>query len=165
MSEQDEQVVLHEGGSNAGKWILLGLAVIYVAASLYFLIDMRGRIDKLGKDQTASQTEIADLNKRIQSAEAEAETLGHQLGITKKELTARAQDLQRSQRAAEERLAKEQKEQISAVSGEVAGVKTDVGGVKTDVASTKSELAAKEDTMDNSMGELVLESAVVAHTW
>jgi len=164
MSEQDEQVVLHEGGSNAGKWILLLLAAIYVAASLYFLIDMRGRIDKLGKDQTASQTEIAELNKRMQSAEAEAETLGHQLGITKKELTARAQDLQRSQRAAEERLAKEQKEQISVVTGEVAGVKTDVGGVKTDVASTKSELAATKAKLDSTIGDLGLQSGLIAHT-
>ena len=79
-------MVLHEGGSNAGKWILLLLAAIYVAASLYFLIDMRGRIDKLGKDQTASQAEVADLTKRMQSSEAETETLGHQLGITKKDL-------------------------------------------------------------------------------
>jgi len=164
MSEQDEQVVLHEGGSNAGKWILLLLAAIYVAASLYFLIDMRGRLDTLGKDQAASQTEIADLTKRIQSAEAESETLGQQVGMTKKELAARAQELQRSQRAAEERLAKEQKEQISAVSGEVAGVRTDVGGVKTDVATARSELAATKAKLESTIGDLGLQSGLIAKT-
>jgi chromosome segregation ATPase len=164
MSEQDEPVIMHEGGTNAGKWILLLLAAIYVVASLYFLFDMRGRLDKLGRDQVSSQTEIADLNKRMQSAEAEAETLGHQLGITKKDLTARAQELQRQQRAAEERLAKEQKEQITAVSGDIAGVKTDVGGVKTDVASTKSELAATKAKLESTIGDLGLQSGLIART-
>jgi len=164
MSDQDEQVVLHEGGSNTGKWLLLLLAAIYVAASLYFLMDMRGRLDKLGKDQAASQTEIAELTKRVQSAEAESETLGQQVGMTKKELAARAQELQRSQRAAEERLAKEQKEQISAVSGEVAGVRTDVGGVKTDVATARSELAATKAKLESTIGDLGLQSGLIAKT-
>jgi len=166
MSEQDEQVtVVHDGGgSNTGKWLLLLLAAIYVAASLYLLIDQRGRLAKLSQDQAATQTQVADLNKRMQSAEAEAETLGQQVGITKKELSARAAQLQASQRAAEERLAKEQKEQISAVSGEVAGVKTDVGGVKTDVAETKSELAATKARLESTVGDLGLQSGLIAKT-
>src|ERR1700747_299092 len=141
MSEQDEQVTVIQdgGGSSAGKWILLLLAAIYVAASLYFLVDLRGRATKLSDDQAASQKQIADLTNRMQSAEAEAETLGQQVGITKKELAQRASQLQAQPKAAEERLAQQQKEQISQVSGEVAGVKSDVGGVKTDVASTKTD--------------------------
>jgi hypothetical protein len=166
MSEQDEQVtVVHDGGgSNTGKWLLLLLAAIYVAASLYLLVDQRGRLAKLTQDQVASQTEVADLTKRMQSAEAEAETLGQQVGMTKKELASRAAQLQQSQRAAEERLAKEQKEQISAVSGEVAGVKTDVGGVKTDVAETKSELAATKAKLESTVGDLGLQSGLIAKT-
>ena len=88
MSEQDEQVTVIQdgGGSNAGKWILILLAAIYVAASLYFLVDLRGRATKLAEDQAASQKQIGDLTTRMQAAEAEAETLGQQVGITKKEL-------------------------------------------------------------------------------
>jgi len=166
MSEQDEQVtVVHDGGgSNTGKWLLLLLAAIYVAASLYLLIDQRGRLAKLTQDQVASQAQVAELTKRMQSAEAESETLGQQVGMTKKELAARAAQLQASQRAAEERLAKEQKEQITAVSGEVAGVKTDVGGVKTDVAETKSELAATKARLESTVGDLGLQSGLIAKT-
>ena len=166
MSEQDEQVtVVHDGGgSNVGKWLLLVLGLIYVAASLYFLVDLRGRVTKLTDDQAASQKAVADLNTRMQSAEAEAETLGQQVGMTKKELASRANELQKSQRAAEARLAKEQKEQISAVSGEVAGVKTDVGGVKTDVASTKEDLAATKAKLESTIGDLGLQSGLVAKT-
>jgi hypothetical protein len=164
MSDQDQVTVVQETSSNAGKWLLLLLAAIYVAGSLYFLIDMRGNIGKMAQEQAASQKQIGDLTTRMQAAEAEAETLGQQVGITKKELAQRAAQLQQSQRAAEERLAKEQKEQITAVSGEVAGVKTDVGGVKTDLGETKNELAATKAKLESTVGDLGLQSGLIAHT-
>ena len=118
----------HDGSQgSAGKWILLALAVIYVAGSLYFIFDLRGRLDQIGKEQLASKTQMADLAKRMQSAEADDETLAQQVGLTKKEMASRSAELMRQQRASEARLAEQQKQQISAVSGEVAGVKTDVG--------------------------------------
>jgi hypothetical protein len=152
------------GGGNAGKWILLLLAVIYVAGSAYFLFDLRGRLDKLGTEQVASKAQIEQLNKRMQSAEAEAETLGQQVGMTKKELADRAAELQRQQRAAEARLAAEQKQEIGKVSGEVAGVKTDVGGVKTDVASTKADLEATKARLASAVGDLGVQSGLIART-
>jgi len=160
----DQVTVVQESGSNAGKWLLLLLAAIYVAGSLYFLVDMHGSVGKLVQQQAASEKQIADLTARIQGAEAEAETLGQQVGITKKELAQRAAQLQASQRAAEERLAKEQKEQITAVTGEVAGVKTDVGGVKTDLGETKNELAATKAKLESTVGDLGLQSGLIAHT-
>jgi cell division protein FtsB len=163
MSDQDV-TVMQESSSNTGKWLLLLVALIYVATSLYFLFDMRGRVAKLTEDQAAAHKEIGQLTERMQAAEAEAETLGQQVGITKKELAERAKQLQASQRAAEERLAKEQKEQIGAVSGEVASVKTDVGGVKTDVAETKSELAATKARLESTVGDLGLQSGLIAKT-
>ena len=170
MSEQDEHVGYVEevehygGGSNAGKWILLLLGVVYVAASIYLLFDLRGRVDKLGQEQVASHAQIAELTKRMLSTEAEAETLATQIGMTKKELATRAQQLQQSQREAEARLSKAQQEQISAVSGEVAGVKSDVGGVKTDVASTRSDLEATKAKLESTIGDLGLQSGLVAKT-
>jgi DNA repair exonuclease SbcCD ATPase subunit len=150
--------------SNAGKWVLLILAVIYVAGSLYFLFDLRGRLDSASKQQMTLEQNIADLGKRIQSTEAENETLAHQVGLTKKDLAQRAAELQRQQRDAEARLAAEQKQQISQVTGEVAGVKTDVGGVKTDVASTRADLEATKAQLQSTIGDLGVQSGLVAHT-
>jgi hypothetical protein len=159
-----ESVVHTENESNAGKWILIALAVIYVAGSLYFLYDLHGGIEKLGKDQAASQEKIAELSKRMQASEASDETLAHQVGLTKKELADRAAELQRQQRASEQRLAEQQKQQITEVSGEVAGVKTDVGGVKTDVASTKADLEATKAKLQSAVGDLGVQSGLIAHT-
>jgi len=165
MSDQGEHVtVVQETGGNALKWILLLLGLIYVAGSLYFLFDLRGRLDKVGKDQVASQAQIGELTQRMQSAEAEAETLGQQVGLTKKELAAKAAQLQSAQRAAEARIAKEQKEQITAVTGDIAGVKTDVGGVKTDLGSTKTELEATKAKLESTIGDLGMQSGLIAKT-
>jgi len=165
MSDQGERVtVVQETGGNALKWILLLLGLIYVAGSLYFLFDLRGRLDKVGKDQVASQAQIGELTQRMQAAEAEAETLGQQVGLTKKELAAKAAQLQSAQREAEARLAKEQKEQITAVSGDIAGVKTDVGGVKTDLGSTKTELEATKAKLESTIGDLGMQSGLIAKT-
>jgi hypothetical protein len=158
----------HAGpAGSAAKWIAVLLSVLYVAGSLYFLFNLRERVDQLDKTQTASSAQLADLTKRIQAADADAETLAKQLGMTKKELVTRSQALQREQMAQREsqaRLAEEQKQQLTQVNGEVANVKTDVGGVKTDVASTKAELAAAEAKLQSAVGDLGVQSGLIANT-
>ena len=169
MVDEGEQLAeVHTGSEgSAAKWILLLLAVLYVAGSLYFLFNLRERIDQLGKGQTANNAQLAELNKRMQSAEADSETLATQLGMTKKELASRSAALQReqvAQRASQQRLAEEQTQQMSQVNGEFANVKTDVGGVKTDVASTKAELAAAEAKLQSTIGDLGVQSGLIANT-
>ncbi len=162
--EAGSVLVQDETSSNAGKWILLALAVIYIAGSLYFLFDLRTRVTALSSDQNASKGQIAELDKRIESADAQNEALARQIGLTKKELVSRASELQRQQQEAEARLSEEQKQQIGQVNGEVANVKTDVGGVKTDVASTKSDLEATRAKLESTIGDLGLQSGLIAKT-
>src|SRR5437588_6084822 len=150
--------------TNTGKWLLLALAVIYVAGSLYFLFDLRSQVSSLSKDDQTTKAQLAELTRRVQAGEGSDEPLAQPVGMTKKELSARAADLQRQTRAAEARLAAQQKEQLSQVTGEVAGVKTDVGGVKTDVASTRSELEATKARLERTIGDLGLQSGLVAKT-
>jgi hypothetical protein len=161
---EDGSVVIQESESTAGKWILLLVGVVYVAVSLYLIYDLRTRLTNLAKDADASRGEIADLSKRMQAAEASDDTLAQQVGLTKKELASRAATLQREQRAAEQRIAAEQKQQIGQVSGDIANVKTDVGGVKSDVASTKTELAATEAKLQSTIGDLGVQSGLIANT-
>ena len=169
MPEEGEQIPVEhlEQQSTAGKWILLFLAIIFVAASVYGYVSTQQHVDKLTKDLTASQAQVAELQKRMQSSEAQEETLAQKLGMTKKELMERAAEVQAQQRAAESRLekeAQEEKQQIGQVSGEVAGVKTDVGGVKTDVASTKADLEATKAKLQSAVGDLGVQSGLIATT-
>src|SRR5271163_1879269 len=168
MSIGEQPTVYHpEPQSNVGKWILIVLAVAYVGASSFFIYDHHTKLEKAAQDQAASQKEIGDLTKRMQSAEADSETLAQQLGITKKELAARADTLQRQQQAASARIAaqaEEEKKDVGAVAGEVGTVKTDVGGVKTDVAANKAALDATIAKLQGTIGDLGVQSGLIANT-
>src|SRR5580658_1879524 len=123
MSEEGEHIQI-EQQSSAGKWILVVLAVAFVAASVYGYVTTQQHVEKLTKDLSESQTQVAELQKRMRSAEAQEETLGQKLGMTKKELAQRAADLQAQQKAAQSRLEEEantEKQHYGQVSGEVAG--------------------------------------------
>jgi chromosome segregation ATPase len=163
MPEEDAQIHV-ERQSNAGKWILVFVAIIFVAASVYGYVTTEQRVEKLTKDLSDSQAQVGELQKRMQSAEAQEETLGQKLGMTKKELAQRASQLQAQQQEAETRLEQAQKEQMGQVSGEVAGVRSDVGGVKTDVASTKADLEATKAKLQSAVGDLGVQSGLIAHT-
>jgi multidrug efflux pump subunit AcrA (membrane-fusion protein) len=169
MPDEGEEIpVQHvEPQSNAGKWILLFVAIIFVAASVYGYVTTQQHVEKLTKDLSDSQNQVVELKNRMQTAEASEETLAHQVGLTKKELSQRAAQLQEQQKTAESRLEEEQNEakaQIGQVSGEVAGVRTDVGGVKTDVASTKADLEATKAKLQSAVGDLGVQSGLIANT-
>ena len=168
MSEGEQPNVYHpEPQSNVGKWILIALAVAYVGVSAFFIYDQRSQLGKVTLDQAASQKQIADLTKRVQSGEADSETLAQQVGMTKKELASRASELQRQQQAASARLAAqvaEEKKDVNAVAGEVGSVKTDVGGVKTDVAATKASLESTIAQLQHTIGDLGVQSGLIANT-
>jgi chromosome segregation ATPase len=168
MSEGAQPVVYQpEPQSHVAQWVLIALAVAYVAASAYFIYAQRLELEKLTQDQTSSEKQIGDLTKRMQSAEADSETLARQLGMTKKELATRATALQREQQAAMASLAaqaEQEKKDVSAVSGEVGSVKTDVGGVKTDVAATKASLDSTIAKLQSTIGDLGQQSGLIANT-
>lgn len=146
------------------KWVVWVFALLYVAGSIYFIIDLRGRLERVEHSSESLHGDVHELNRKLGDAQADTDTLASQLGITKKELARRTADLQRQQRASEERLAEQQKQQITAVSGEVAGVKTEVGGVKTDVASTRSDLEATKAKLERAIGDLGVQSGLIART-
>lgn len=168
MPEGDQPNVYQpETGSNAGKWILIIVAIAYIGASVFFGYDMHNKLAKLTDDQTASQQQIADLTKRMQAAESDAETLGEKIGMTKKEMNERAAELQKAQAASAQRLAaaeSQEKKDVNAMTGDIGTVKTDVGGVKTDVAATKASLDATIARLQTTIGDLGQQSGLIANT-
>lgn len=166
MADEGEHIHM-EQQSTAGKWLLVLLAAIFVVGSAYAHYVTHAGVKKLREDLDASQSQMKELQARMQTAEAQEETLARQAGMTKKELADRAAQLQAAQRAAESRIEKEEKAQaaqIGQVSGDVGGLKTDVGGVKTDVASTRADLEATKAKLQSTIGDLGVQSGLVATT-
>lgn len=144
--------------------VLLTIAALFVLGSLYAMFNMYGRMSRMEAKQEAAAAEAAkqaQLNERTLAATG---ALGEKLGMTQKELAARTAELQRQQKAAETRITVRQQEAIGAVSGEVAGVKSEVGGVKTEVATTKTELEATKAKLERTIGDLGLQSGLIART-
>jgi len=164
----DEGEHLHiEPQSNAGKWILTLLAVIFVAASGYAHYVEQAKINKLTDELNLSQVQYKELENRMQNSEAQEETLARQAGMTKQDLVQKTAELRAQQKATEARLEQEQQQQqqqIGQVNGEIAGVKSDVGGVKTDVASTQADLAATKAQLQSTIGDLGVQSGLIANT-
>lgn len=163
MADEGEHIQM-ESQSTAGKWILLFLAIAVVGAFGYTTYLTHSSIKHLNQDLAASQAQVKELQNRMQTAEAQQETLARQAGLTKKELAQRTAQLMAEQRAASARLQQQQEESIKAVSGDIAGVKTDVGGVKTDVASTKADLEATKAKLQSAVGDLGVQSGLIANT-
>jgi DNA repair exonuclease SbcCD ATPase subunit len=166
MPEPGDQPNLYhpESGSNVGKWILIVLAIAFVGATAFFGYDTHNKLTELTDNQGASQKKISELTKRMQSVESDAETLGEKIGMTKKEMAARASELQRQQQAAAEQLAAQEKKDVSAVSGEVGSVKSDVGGVKTDLGTTKASLEEAKAQLQSMKGDMGVQSGLIANT-
>ena len=119
------------------------------------------------RTQAASQKQIADLTKRMQSAEADTETLAktrhdqERTGRTRPTSCSTSNKPPSARSAAQ---AAEEKKDVSAVAGEVGTVKTDVGGVKTDVAATKASLEATIAKLQSTIGDLGVQSGLIANT-
>jgi multidrug efflux pump subunit AcrA (membrane-fusion protein) len=160
----DGEQIPVESQSNAGKWILMVLAILVVAASGYAHYMTHTALEKLTADLNASQAQVKELQNRMQTSEEQEETLARQAGMTKKELTQRTAQLQAEQKASTARLEEQQKQQITAVTGDINGVKSDVGGVKTDVASTKADLEATKAKLQSTVGDLGVQSGLIANT-
>jgi hypothetical protein len=171
-SAAPESVPPHSEGSNLFRNVLLGVAVLYVALSLYFMFEMRGRIEKLEGDQKAAADSAASHNAAImkrlgmteQNIEQASAALQNKLGQTQKEVSSRTAQLAREQQAAEQRLRQENEQQISAVNSSLGGVKTDVQGAKTDIASTRADLEATKGKLEHAIGDLNVQSGLIAHT-
>jgi hypothetical protein len=164
MADDGAQIQLEQQHSNAGKWLLLVLAILIVATAGYAYYTTHETVRNLADQLAVSQAQVKELQNRMQTAEAQEETLARQAGLTKKELVQRSSEILAQQKAAENRLEQQQKAQISAVTGDIAGVKTDVGGVKSDVASTKSDLEATKAKLQSTIGDLGMQSGLIANT-
>jgi hypothetical protein len=123
--------------------------------------------------QEAALADARDHNKKLASdlRETDArlkvatEELGQSLGLTQKQMDARAQEIIRREQADNQRLESAQKktaQDVNGLSTDVTGVKTDVGGVKTDLTKTQGDLATTISQLQSMKGDLDGHSTLIA---
>lgn len=148
---------------------LLGLAVVAAIAGLGWTYHLSGRLTNAEMQLSQAQKQNDKLSSALDETNARlkatSETLGQSLGLTQKQLEARAQDLLNRQQAASRHFESEHQatqDKISTVSSDVSGVKTDVGGVKSDLGNTQAQLKTDEAALQSMKGDLGLQSGLIA---
>jgi hypothetical protein len=130
----------------------------------------------LGGRMTTQQQELADAKQENVKLAAElretdarlrvaTDELGKSLGLTQKQLDARASAIMQREQADNQRLQAAQQQtsqQVTAVASDVSNVKTDVGGVKTDLTHTQSDLATAVGQLQSIRGDLSSTNSVIA---
>lgn len=163
-----------EEHSSSGLLILLaGLAFLLGLGALAWIYTLQNRLT--GVETRLSQVEQRSVQQAAEQAEtrrrlrATAEALGAKVGITQRQIASRAEDILRQQEEATTQLTARinqqeaaTRKQVSNVSTAVSTVRSDVGGVKKAVASTRRELASTEQQLHAAMGDLGVQSGLIA---
>jgi hypothetical protein len=110
------------------------------------------------------EADLRETNARLKVATDE---LGKSLGLTQKEMDARAQQIIARENANTKRLEAAQQQtaqQVTQVASDVTNVKTDVGGVKTDLGKTQTQVATALSQLQSMKGDLGQQSGLIART-
>lgn len=151
--------------SRIGTIVAFGTVLVYVLVSGYLLLNMHGRIGDLEQKQVAIQQKADQRSAALESSfKTTTDALASRVGMTQEELAKKTSALQQSQRADVSRLSEEQKQALNGVNTEVSGVKGDLDATKTDVASTKTSLEATNAKLDTAIGDLGVQSGLIAHS-
>lgn len=133
------------------------------------LQQIAGRLDQADARDTEIQGQVAQTQARLGSAQSELQRTRQQTTQT----TQAAAELARQQKAAQEaaqeaaqqlasQLGQLQQEQVT-TKGSVGSLTTDIAGVRGDVKSTKDDLAATRSELQRVIGDLGIQSDLVAH--
>lgn len=165
MSEFDTTPRTYSGAFIAA----LAVALLAALGSLFWAYTLNGKIAVQQTElQEAKQRNVelsADLRETNAKLRVTADELGKSLGLTQKQMDARAQQIIAREEAENRRLENAQKEtaqQVSAVATDVTSVKTDVGGVKTDLGKTQNDLAGAIGQLQTMKGDLSSHGSLIA---
>lgn len=164
-SDYDEAPRTYSGALLA----VIGLALIAALGGLvwaYTLSDRLSHQEAALSDADAKNVKLAaelrETNARLTVATDE---LGKSLGLTQRQLDARARALIAREQDDSRRLEEAQKQtaqQVTAVSTDLTSVKSDVGGVKTDLGKTQTDLQGAITQLTSMKGDLSDHSSLIA---
>lgn len=150
----------------------MAVVVVALLAALGALVWCYGLSNHLTATQQQLKTvdqKNSDLAQQLDATNARlratSETLGQSVGMTQKQMEAKAESILAAQRVATSKLEAQQEatsKRVGDVSNDVASVKTDVGGVKTNVATNTSDLQATKTQLNRVMGDAGVMSGLIA---
>jgi DNA anti-recombination protein RmuC len=165
MSEIDDTPRTYSGAFLA----VIALSLLCAIGGLIWTYTLTGRMARSEAALSEANQQNARLAAELRETDARlkvtAEELGKSLGLTQKQMDARAQQIIAREKAENQRLEDAQKvtaQQVTAVSSDLTNVKTDVGGVRTDLGKTQTDLAQAVTQLQSMKGDLSDHSSLIA---
>jgi DNA anti-recombination protein RmuC len=166
----DRTTVVETTPSYSGA--LLGAIALAVLASLGGLVWSYALSNRMSRQEAAlseANQQNAKLDAQLRETNARlrvaTDELGKSVGMTQKQMDARAQQIIAHEAAENKRLETAQQQtaqQVTAVQSDVSSVKTDVGGVKTDLTKTQGDLATAVSQLTSMKGDLSNHASLIA---
>jgi chromosome segregation ATPase len=157
-----------DGSSSMVRNILMVVAGIFVIGTTIFSVQAYNRLNDLEEGQKKANKELLKkIDDTTAQTRAQVNVLADKVGMTHKELSKKATDLQAQEQATQARLKADEestKQQFGQVAGEVSGVKGDVSKVSADVTDTKADLATTKSKLEHAIGDLNKHSELIATT-
>jgi len=159
------------------RWVPLVVVVLFLAlaGAVYAGYTSRTQLENevtAANSKTASQNdlftkEMQQTDERIAQLRAQLDVTSQKLGLTQDELArARtlAQQIQKQQEDGNAQLAAQIGQVKSDTDTKIGAVSTDLTGAKTDIASTKKDLDDTKARLTSTVGDLGVQSGLIAHT-
>ncbi len=165
MSEVDTTPRSYSGALLAALAVALLLGVGGLIWSYMLNTRLNGQ-DAALADAKAQNVKLAsELRETDARLKVATEELGNSVGLTQKQMDARAQAILQREEADSKRLESAQRQTaqaVTAVSNDVSSVKTDVGGVRTDLGKTQTDLATTISQLQSIKGDLSDHTSLIA---
>ena len=165
MSEVDETPRSYSGALLAAIAVALLLGVGALIWSYTLSTRLAGQEAALADAKQQNVKLSSNLRETDARMKVATEELGASMGLTQKQMDAKAQEILQREQADSRRLESAQRQTaqaVTAVSNDVSNVKTDVGGVKTDLGKTQNDLATAISQLTSMKGDLSDHSSLIA---
>jgi septal ring factor EnvC (AmiA/AmiB activator) len=154
------------------RWIYAALIALLLLVGYLFYAGYTDQ-DKLQTSLTAATNqeavlaaEIDQSNSRVAELRAKLEVTSQKLGLTQDELaraSTLAETIKQQQKDSDAQLAAQIGQVQQSSDQKIGAVSTDLSGTKSDLSATKEDLAATKAQLSTAVGDLGVQSGLIAH--
>jgi archaellum component FlaC len=147
------------------------LAAAYVCGSTFYAYHLNSRVAQAEESEKTVLESVENRNKAMldelettqSNLRQSTRALQARLGRTQRQIAAKSDELRKQVNETEKQLQQSQ-QLLASMSSDLGGVKTDLSGAKNDISATRSDLEATKKRLDSTIGDLGVQSGLIAHT-
>jgi hypothetical protein len=153
------------------KLIATVLAIVYMCGSGFYAYHLGARLEEAENSQKNVLESVEMRNKAIadqletteSNLKQSTRALQYRIGRTQRQIAARSDALRKQVNETEKQL-RESQQLLGSMSNDMGGVKTDLSSARNDINATRGDLEATKKRLDSTIGDLGLQSGLIAHT-